>query len=106
MHKQSPCHCSGVALAIAMVMVHRIPCVALMMMAAAVVIVAAHHRRRARSFDERAIRLAPFIVAAANRYGVDARILRAICFIESGFRIDVVSAKGARGPMQFMPDTA
>jgi soluble lytic murein transglycosylase-like protein len=45
-------------------------------------------------------------VAAANRYGVDARLLRAIGFVESRYRIDVVSPKGARGPMQFMPATA
>ena len=37
---------------------------------------------------------------------VDAGILRAICFIESRYRINAVSPKGARGPMQFMPDTA
>jgi len=52
------------------------------------------------------MRLEPFIVVAAMRYGIDARILRAICFIESGYRINVVSPKGARGPMQFMPHTA
>jgi Transglycosylase SLT domain len=105
MHKQSPCHWSGVVLALATIMVHRSLCVALMMMAV-VVIVAAQDRSGDRSRRERAIRLEPFIVAAANRYGVDARILRAICHIESGFRIDVVSPKGARGPMQFMPATA
>jgi soluble lytic murein transglycosylase-like protein len=55
---------------------------------------------------ERAIRLEPFIVAAALRHGVDARILRAICFVESRYRITVVSPKGARGPMQFMLGTA
>ena len=40
------------------------------------------------------------------RTGIDARILRAICLTESRYRIDVVSPKGARGPMQFMPATA
>jgi len=45
-------------------------------------------------------------VAAAMRYDIDARILRAICFIESRYQINVVSPKGARGPMQFMPETA
>jgi soluble lytic murein transglycosylase-like protein len=55
---------------------------------------------------KRATRLEPFIVAAAKRYGVDARILRAICFIESRYQINAVSPKGARGPMQFMPATA
>ena len=71
-----------------------------------VVTVAAQDHHDDLSLHERAIRLEPFIVAAAQRYGVDARILRAICFSESRFRIDVVSPKGARGPMQFMPDTA
>jgi len=59
-----------------------------------------------RALQERAIRLEPFIVAAAKRHGVDAWILRAICFIESRYRIDAVSPKGARGPMQFMPGTS
>jgi len=59
-----------------------------------------------RALHERAIRLEPFFVAAAMRHGVDARILRALCFIESRYRINAVSPKGARGPMQFMPDTA
>lgn len=104
MHKQSPCHCRGVILALIAMMVHRIVCVVLMMVA--VVVVAAQDRRGDRSLPERAIGLEPFIVTAAMRYGVDARILRAICQLESGFRIDVVSPKGARGPMQFMPDTA
>ena len=34
------------------------------------------------------------------------RILRAMCFVESRFLVDAVSPKGARGPMQFMPETA
>lgn len=86
-------------------MVHRILCVTLMVMCA-VVTTAGQDRHNDRALRERAIRLEPFIVAAANRYGVDARILSAICFIESRYRIKVVSPKGARGPMQFMPDTA
>jgi soluble lytic murein transglycosylase-like protein len=86
-------------------MVHRIFGVMLTMMAVSVV-VAAQDRHADRALQERAIRLEPFIVAAANRYGVDGRILRAICHIESGFRLAVVSPKGARGPMQFMPATA
>lgn len=86
-------------------MVHRILCVTLMMMSV-VVAVAAQDRHDDRALPERAIRLEPFIVAASIRYSIDARILRAICFIESRYRINVVSPKGARGPMQFMPDTA
>jgi soluble lytic murein transglycosylase-like protein len=76
------------------------------MMMCVVVSVAAQNHHDDRALRERAIRLEPFIVAAAMRYGIDARILRAICFIESGYRINVVSPKGARGPMQFMSDTA
>ena len=56
--------------------------------------------------QERARALEPFIVESAKRYGIDARILQMICFVESRFRTDVVSPKGARGPMQFMPETA
>lgn len=86
-------------------MVHRILCVTLMVMSV-VVTVAAQDRHDDRTLHERAIRLEPFIGAAAIRYGVDARILRAICFVESRYRVNVVSPKGARGPMQIMPDTA
>src|ERR1044072_600030 len=86
-------------------MIHRIVCVTLLM-TSVVVIVAAQERFDDRALYDRAIRLEPFMIAAATRYDIDPRILRAICFIESGFRIDLVSPKGARGPMQFMPDTA
>ena len=86
-------------------MVHRIVCVTLLVLSV-IGTVAAQDRNEDRALYERAIRLEPFIVAASKRYGIDARILRAICFIESRYRINVVSPKGARGPMQFMPDTA
>jgi soluble lytic murein transglycosylase-like protein len=85
-------------------MVHKILCVTLMMMS--VVATVAAQDRYDRALHERAIRLEPFIIAAAMRHGVDARILRAICFVESRYRVNAVSPKGARGPMQFMPDTA
>jgi len=71
-----------------------------------VVTVAGLDRHDDRTLPETAIRLEPLIASAAMRFGVDARILRAICFIESRYRINAVSPKGARGPMQFMPDTA
>lgn len=58
------------------------------------------------SIQERARRIEPFIDESARRYGVDARVLRILCFIESRYRLDAVSPKGARGPMQFMPETA
>lgn len=58
------------------------------------------------TLQERATQLEPLIVESAKRYGIDPRILRTVCFIESRYRLDAVSPKGARGPMQFMPDTA
>lgn len=61
---------------------------------------------RGPSLLERSAQLDPLIEESAKRYGIDARILRAVCFVESRFRVDAVSPKGARGPMQFMPETA
>jgi soluble lytic murein transglycosylase-like protein len=58
------------------------------------------------SIRDRALRIEPFITESSRRYGVDPRLLRILCFIESRYRLDAVSPKGARGPMQFMPDTA
>lgn len=80
-------------------------CVTLMVMAV-VGSVVAQYRHDDSELHERAIRLEPFIAASAKRYDLDARILRAICFVESRYRINVISPKGARGPMQFMPGTA
>jgi len=64
------------------------------------------HHRPAPSLQDRARELDPLIVESATRYGIDPRILRAVCFIESRFRPDATSSKGARGLMQFMPATA
>lgn len=58
------------------------------------------------SLEQRAAKLEPFINDSAGRYGVEPRILWVLCYLESRFRLDAVSAKGARGPMQFMPGTA
>lgn len=85
-------------------MVHRTLRVTLTMMC--VVVTIAAQDRYDRALHERVIPLERFFIAAAMRHGVDARILRAICFVESRYRINAVSPKGARGPMQFMPDTA
>jgi len=63
-------------------------------------------RRDSSSLQERGQALEPFIIESAKRYGIDVRILRTVCFVESRFRVEAVSPKGARGPMQFMPDTA
>lgn len=43
---------------------------------------------------------------AAEEYGLDANLLKAIGKIESAYQTDAVSAAGAMGIMQLMPDTA
>jgi hypothetical protein len=48
----------------------------------------------------------PAIVIAATRQGVDARLLWVIAYLETRFNPALVSRKGARGMMQFMPATA
>src|SRR5215510_14348291 len=58
------------------------------------------------SIKQRAQSLEPYFLDSAKRYGIDPRILRVLCYLESRFRLDAVSSKGARGPMQFMPETA
>jgi hypothetical protein len=44
--------------------------------------------------------------AAAKLSGVDEAWLRTIAHVESGYRADALSPKGAQGVMQLMPDTA
>jgi soluble lytic murein transglycosylase-like protein len=63
-------------------------------------------QERDESLIRRARSLEAFIVESAQRYGIDARLLWTVCFAESRFRVEAISPKGARGPMQFMPDTA
>src|SRR5688500_14643512 len=58
------------------------------------------------SIQQRAQSLEPYFVDSARRYRIDPRILRVLCFLESRFRLNAISSKGARGPMQFMPETA
>ncbi|MDQ3688001.1 MAG: lytic transglycosylase domain-containing protein [Acidobacteriota bacterium] len=57
-----------------------------------------HARMRAGGYEA-------LISAAAERHGVDARLLWAIAYQETRFRPGLVSPKGARGLMQFMPAT-
>jgi soluble lytic murein transglycosylase-like protein len=63
-------------------------------------------QQRDESVTRRARSLEPFITEAAHRYGIDPRLLWTLCFTESRFKVEAVSPKGARGPMQFMPETA
>ncbi len=58
------------------------------------------------SLQQRAREFEPLIIESAKRYGIDPRILQTVCFIESRYRLNAVSPKGALGPMQFMPETA
>jgi Transglycosylase SLT domain len=87
-------------------MIHKLLCATLTFMCVAVTVMGQDLRHDGLLLQERMSRLEPHIAVAAVRHRVDARILRAICFIESRYRIGVVSQKGARGPMQFMPGTA
>lgn len=46
------------------------------------------------------------VVKAAEKYGLPAALLDVMARIESGYRVDAVSPKGALGLMQLMPATA
>jgi soluble lytic murein transglycosylase-like protein len=50
--------------------------------------------------------LAPLILGAAQRHGLEPRLLSAVIEQESAFRPCAVSQKGAQGLMQLMPETA
>lgn len=59
---------------------------------------AKQHDRRTK-FD-------PIIERYADKYRIDATLVRAVIQVESNFNVRCVSNKGARGLMQLMPDTA
>lgn len=46
------------------------------------------------------------IAEAAHQAGLDPALVHALIQVESAYRADAVSEKGARGLMQLMPDTA
>jgi len=50
--------------------------------------------------------LEPIVASAAERYGVDPALVKAVIRAESGFRQEAVSRAGAIGLMQLMPGTA
>jgi soluble lytic murein transglycosylase-like protein len=58
------------------------------------------------STHQRARRYESLFITAAHQHGIDARLLWVIAYLESRFRPQVISPKGARGLMQLMPATA
>lgn len=65
-----------------------------------------HTARAQTSALERARLLEPFFLEAGRLYGVEPRLLWTVAWIESRFRTNAVSPKGAGGVMQLMPATA
>ena len=49
--------------------------------------------------------LTPLIASAAQQHGVEPKLLRGVIEQESGFHACAISAKGAMGLMQLMPET-
>ncbi len=56
-------------------------------------------RQSARTVDS-------IVREAAAKYGIEPQLLAAVIAVESGYRSDAVSPKGAQGLMQLMPATA
>lgn len=48
----------------------------------------------------------PYLRQAAARHGVDMELLKAVIAVESGYKRDAVSPRGALGLMQITPETA
>jgi hypothetical protein len=58
------------------------------------------------TLDKMSMPYHPIIVAVANRYEVDAALVKAIIMAESSYNPQAVSSEGATGLMQLMPQTA
>lgn len=61
-------------------------------------------QRRNRSNEEMLVRQA--IYEESARYRIDPNLVLALVWQESGFKLNAVSPKNARGPLQLMPQTA
>lgn len=70
-----------------------------MIVCAQAVVIDENTRQRARVYE-------PLFFTTAQQYRIDPRLLWVIAYLESRFRPQVVSPKGARGLMQLMPATA
>ena len=104
---QLPCHALGLPVALTSRMIKTRLLLALLFVLFVSVGALAQSRSAAeQSLNKRAREIEPLIIEASNRYRIDPRLLRAICFTESRYRANAISPKGALGLMQFMPETA
>jgi soluble lytic murein transglycosylase-like protein len=62
--------------------------------------------RRARVFAEPPAATTAYLAQAGARQALSPQLLEAVAYVESRFRSDAVSPRGARGTMQLMPTTA
>ena len=72
------------------------------LLSVAVVLIAAAYYAFACVFTDA---YSEYTAEAAERYGLDEPLVRAVILVESGYREDAVSGAGATGLMQLMPAT-
>jgi soluble lytic murein transglycosylase-like protein len=68
--------------------------------------IAARMPSKSATLQLRREKLAPLVTAAARAHGLPEALLAAVIEVESNFNVAAVSAKGALGLMQLMPQTA